>query len=422
MTKPAMGRLSLMMFLQYAVWGAWLPLAARYLSASTADGGLGFTGSQIGLILGLAGSIGAIASPFIAGQLADRYFNTERFLALLLAIGGVIKWVTSTQTAFPAWLWLSIAYGVVYMPTLALSNSMAFANLKDPDGQFPRVRVWGTIGWIAVSWIFPMIYLQTNLRFGWMPPFLTGPELPNVTHRLADSLRFSAIISWAYAAYCLFLPQTPPRKDAVESLAFAKAFRLLKEPSFAVLVAASLPISIIHQIYFLQTPPFFSHLGLLDSQIGPAMTIGQFSEIVVMALLGWFLTRFGFRAVITVGAFAYFIRYLIWSLPSLPVAVLVSSQALHGVCYACFFAGAYIYTDRVAPPDVRHSAQTVFGILILGGGPVLGGLLSGILQARYTLAGGGVDFASLWRVVAFMGLATAIGFVTFFRERVRRVA
>jgi nucleoside transporter len=422
MTKPAMGRLSLMMFLQYAVWGAWLPLAARYLSASTADGGLGFTGSQIGLILGLAGSIGAIASPFIAGQLADRYFNTERFLALLLAIGGVIKWVTSTQTAYPAWLWLSIAYGVVYMPTLALSNSMAFANLKDPDGQFPRVRVWGTIGWIAVSWIFPMIYLQTNLRFGWMPPFLTGPELPNVTHRLADSLRFSAIISWAYAAYCLFLPRTPPRKNAVESLAFAKAFRLLKEPSFAVLVAASLPISIIHQIYFLQTPPFFSHLGLLDSQIGPAMTIGQFSEIVVMALLGWFLTRFGFRAVITVGAFAYFIRYLIWSLPSLPVAVLVSSQALHGVCYACFFAGAYIYTDRVAPPDVRHSAQTVFGILILGGGPVLGGLLSGILQARYTLAGGGVDFASLWRVVAFMGLVTAIGFVTFFRERGRRVA
>jgi nucleoside transporter len=422
MTKPAMGRLSLMMFLQYAVWGAWLPVAARYLSASTADGGLGFTGSQIGLILGLAGSIGAIASPFIAGQLADRYFNTERFLALLLAIGGVIKWVTSTQTAYPAWLWLSIAYGVVYMPTLALSNSMAFANLKDPDGEFPRVRVWGTIGWIAVSWIFPMIYLQTNLRFGLMPPFLTGPELPNVTHRLADSLRFSAIISWAYAAYCLFLPQTPPRKDAVESLAFAKAFRLLKEPSFAVLVAASLPISIIHQIYFLQTPPFFSHLGLLDSQIGPAMTIGQFSEIVVMGLLGWFLTRFGFRAVITVGAFAYFIRYLIWSMPSLPVAVLVSSQALHGICYACFFAGAYIYTDRVAPPDVRHSAQTVFGILILGGGPVLGGLLSGILQARYTLAGGGVDFASLWRVVAFMGLVTAIGFVTLFRERVRRVA
>ena len=287
MSKNAVGRLSLMMFLQYAVWGAWLPLAARYLSAPSAEGGLGFTGAQIGMILGLAGSIGAMASPFIAGQLADRYFSTERFLAFLLAVGGVVKWITAAQTGYSAWLVLSICYSVVYMPTLALSNSMAFANLSDPDGQFPKVRVWGTIGWIAVSWVFPMLYLQSNLQFGWMPPFLTGPELPNVTARLADSLRFSAVISWGYAVFCLFLPHTPPKKDAIEPLAFAKAFGLLKTRSFAVLVAASLPISVIHQIYFLQTPPFFSHLGLLDSQIGPAMTIGQFSEIAVMALLGW---------------------------------------------------------------------------------------------------------------------------------------
>jgi hypothetical protein len=116
-----------MMFLQYAVWGAWLPVAARYLSASTAEGGLGFSGTQIGLILGLAGSIGAMASPFIAGQVADRWFSTERFLAVLLAVGGVIKWVTASQTSYTAWLWLSILYSVVYMPTLALSNSMAFA-------------------------------------------------------------------------------------------------------------------------------------------------------------------------------------------------------------------------------------------------------------------------------------------------------
>ena len=374
-----MRRLSLMMFLQYAVWGAWLPLAGRYLSASSKEGGLGFTGSQIGLILGLAGSIGAIASPFIAGQLADRYFRTERFLGCLLAVGGVVKWVTSSQTAFPAWLGLSIIYSVVYMPTLALSNSLAFAHLEDRDRQFPRVRVWGTIGWIAVSWIFPMLYLQSGLQLQAMPPFLVGPELASVTHRLADSLRFSALISWAYAIYCLFLPQTPPKRTGVEPLAFAKAFRLLREPSFAVLVAVSLPISVIHQIYFIQTPQFFSFLGLHDSQIGPAMTMGQFSEIAIMALLGLMLTRLGFRMVITLGALAYFVRYAIWSFPALPVEIQVASQALHGVCYACFFAAAYIYTDRVAPEDVRHSAQTVFGILILGGGPVLGGVLSGWL-------------------------------------------
>jgi nucleoside transporter len=418
MPKPAVGRLSLMMFLQYAVWGAWLPLAARYLTAPVTEGGLGFTGTQMGVILGLAGSIGAVASPFIAGQFADRHFSSERFLAFLLLVGGAVKWITASQTAFGPWLWLSIAYSVVYMPTLALSNSMAFANLTDRDRQFPRVRVWGTIGWIAASWIFPMIYLQQNLSFQWMPPFFVGAELPNVTARLADSLRFSAIISWGYALFCLTLPHTPPKRDGVEKLAFAKAFRLLRVPSFAVLVAASLPISVIHQIYFLQTPPFLSHLGLLDSQIGPAMTIGQFSEILIMAGLGFMLTRFGFRRVITLGALAYFVRYTIWSFPeAIPVEVLVASQALHGVCYACFFAAAYIYTDRVAPADVRHSAQTVFGILILGGGPVIGGLLSGWLQDTYAAGGGGVDYGALWRVVSLIGLAAAVFFYLAFRER-----
>lgn len=412
-----LGRLSLMMFLQYAVWGAWLPLAGRYLSAPVAEGGLGFTGGQIGLILGLAGSVGAIASPFIAGQLADRYFRTERFLATLLILGGVVKWVTASQTGYPAWLWLSIAYSVVYMPTLALSNSMAFAHLDDRDRQFPKVRVWGTIGWIAVSWIFPMLYLQSDLQLQWMPPFLAGPERDAVTSRLADSLRFSALISWGYGLFCLFLPATPPRRDAAEKLAFAKAFRLLRKPSFAVLVAASLPISIIHQIYFIQTPPFLSHLGLLDSQIGPAMTIGQFSEIGVMAALGWMLTRFGFRTVISIGAFAYFLRYFIWSIPAIPVEIQVASQALHGVCYACFFAGAFIYADRIAPVDIRHSVQTVFGIIILGGGPVLGGMLSGILAEHYALAGGGVDYAPLWRVVAIIGLVAAGFFYATFRQQ-----
>ncbi|MCH7910094.1 MAG: MFS transporter, partial [Candidatus Hydrogenedentes bacterium] len=184
-------RLGMMMFLQYAVWGFWLPILARYLQSSTEDGGLGFTPGQVGWILGLAGSIGAVTAPFIAGQLADRRFSTEKFLAVLLLLGGLIKWYTSTQTTFEAWLVLSILYSIVYQPTLALTNSLAFAHLGDADREFPRVRVWGTIGWIAASWIFPMVWLQTDLTLQALPPFLAGTELPDATGRLVDALKFS---------------------------------------------------------------------------------------------------------------------------------------------------------------------------------------------------------------------------------------
>lgn len=416
-------RLSLMMFLQYAVWGAWLPLAARYMSAPKAAGGLGFTPSEIGAILGLAGSIGAVLAPFVAGQLADRYFSTERFLPTLLVIGGAIQLFLASRTDFQSWLVLSIAYSVVYMPTLSLSNSLAFAHLTDKTKQFPRVRVWGTLGWIAASWTFPMIWLQTGLGFHWMPPFLTGPQVPDATARLADALRFSGMISFGYAAFCLLLPHTPPKRDAVAPLAFARAFQLFKQPSFAVLVAASLPISVIHQIYFIQGGPFLSHLGLSDSQIGPAMTIGQFSEIVFIATLGGMLARFGFRTVLTVGALAYAVRYVIWSSTGLPVELLVASQALHGVGYAGFFATAYIYVDKIAPHDVRHSAQTVFGILILGGGPVIGGWLSGELANRYPSAVAGVpDFSRIWITLSIVALLTAAFVVVAFRAQSQRVA
>ncbi len=423
MDNPKYPKLSIMMLLQYMVWGAWLPVAARFLSASSKEGGLGFSGAQIGMILGLAGSIGAVSAPFIAGQLADRYFSTERFMAFLLLIGGIVKWITASQSSYGAWLVLSILYSVIYTPTLALSNSLAFAHMKDANKEFPYVRVWGTIGWIVASWIFPMIWLQKDLKFQLMPPFLVGPEVDGVTHRLVDSLRFSGVISFGYAAFCLLLPHTPPKKNAVESLAFAKAFALLKRPSFAILVAASLPISAIHQIYFLQTGPFFSHLGIADSKIGPVLTVAQFAEIIVITSLGFMLKKLGFRWVVFVGGMAYFARYAIFGTVDLPVPLIVCSQALHGFCYSCFFAASFIYVDRIAEADVRHSAQTVFGIIILGGGPVLGGFLSGKLQELFTPEGGSVDYSKLWYTLSAIGLITSVAFAAFFRDETKdRVA
>ena len=409
------------MFLQYALWGAWLPVTARYLSAGVAEGGLGFSGSEIGMILGLAGSIGAVAAPFIAGQIADRYFSTERILAALVIIGGVVKWITAYQTDYSAWLVLSIIYSVVYMPTLALSNSITFAHMKDPDSDFPKIRVWGTIGWIAASWAFPMIWLQTDLNFQWMPPFIVGSEVANVTSRLADALIFSGVISVTYGLFCFMLPNTPPKKDAVEKLAFKKAFALFNQTSFTILVVASLTVSIIHQIYFLQTGPFLSSIGLKDSQIGPAMTVGQFAEIAAMAYLGFFLKRFGFRKVIFLGVLAYAARYAVFGTVTFPIWIMVVSQAFHGICYAFFFAGAYIYVDKIADEDVRHSAQTVFGMIILGGGPVIGGWLSGYLQETFTQAGL-FDYSPFWYTLSAVGFVTALFFGVMFREQVEEKA
>jgi len=405
-----------MMFLQYALWGAWLPVTARYLSATTSEGGLGFSGSEIGMILGLAGSIGAIAAPFIAGQIADRYFSTERILGLLVTAGGAVKWITAHQTEYGAWLVLSIIYSVLYMPTLALSNSITFSHIDDQENDFPKIRVWGTIGWIAASWVFPMVWLQQGLHFQWMPPFIVGTEVPDVTNRLADALKFSGIISVSYGAFCLLLPHTPPKRDATEKLAFKKAFELFKKSSFTVLVIASLAVSVIHQIYFLQTGPFLSHIGILDSQIGPAMTIGQFAEILTMAYLGFFLKRLGFHKVISIGVAAYCIRYAIFGTGSFPVWIMVMSQAFHGFCYAFFFAAAYIYVDKLADEDVRHSAQTVFGIIILGGGPVIGGWLSGYLQNIYTLDGV-FNYSDFWYSLSLIGLLTTIFFYFSFQTQ-----
>jgi len=428
-------RLGIMMVLQYTVWGIWLPVLATYLQSPTANGGLGFTSGQVGWIVGLAGSIGAVTAPFIAGQFADRYFSTEKFLAVLLILGGSVKIILAQQDTFTAFLLLSILYSVLFMPTLSLTNSMAFAHLNNPESEWPRVRVMGTFGWIAAGWIFPMVWLQSDLQFQILPPFFVGVEVVDATARLGDTLVVSGILSFLYAVFCILLPKTPPKKEATEKLAFKKAFGLFSKRSFAILVLASLPISVIHQVYFMQTGPFFENqLGMLVTYIAPAMTVGQFAEIGVMAFLGVFLVRLGFRWTITLGGLAYFARYAIWGLISLqdpagpsidaagqmlwttPLMIAVFSQILHGVCYACFFASAYMYVDRIADVDIRNSAQTVFGIIILGVGPVFAGPFLALLANVFGEAGVVTNFAGMWFTLAVIALLTTLFFCVAFRD------
>lgn len=379
MTRGATGRrLSTMMFLQYAVWGVWLLFLPNYLGAAPDKGGLGFSGGQIGWILGLAGSIGAVAAPFIAGQVADRYMNAERALAILLLTGGIVKIVTAYVHGYWLFLALSVAYSVLYMPTLALTNSAAMANLDDPERKFPLVRSLGTLGWIVSSSLFPYIWLSAVSADGTL-------DAAENTRRVADSLIVSGVIAIFYAGFCLWcLPKTPPKKSVEHPLAFAGAFALLRHRGFLVVTLAGLPISMIHMAYFFRITPFLTDAVEVPLKwTGLILSLGQWSELVFLALLALFIKRVGYKWVLAIGGLGYVVRFAIFASTD-SIALVALAQTLHGVCYGCFFAGAYLYVDRVAPADIRHSAQTVFAIIMLGLGPILAGFYNQFFD-RYTL-------------------------------------
>lgn len=354
------GLLAGMMFLQYAVWGLWLLPLPKYLSTAPAAGGLGFTLGQTGWILGLAGAFGAITAPF-AGQVADRYLNAEKTLGLLLLIGGFVNFALAYTTNYTAFLFLSIAYSILYMPTLPLTNSISFQNLADSAREFPPIRMFGTIGWAVAAGVFPWMWLNT------MDPV-------EDTRRIADALRASGFLSIIYALYCFFLlPKTPPKPSA-EPLAFAKALRLFGHPGFLVISLLALPIAMIHMGFFFRFFQFLTDDVQIPSKYAGLVTsIGQYSEMVFLLILGGLLKRLGFKTVLAIGIIGYAVRFAVFSMIQ-PWWLISAAQTLHGLCYAFFYVTAYIYVEKVAPPDIRHSAQTVFGFVILGLGPILAGL------------------------------------------------
>jgi nucleoside transporter len=389
--------LAIMMFLQYAVWGLWLLPLPKYLGAAPAAGGLGFTTGQVGWILGLAGAIGAITAPFIAGQLADRYLNAERTLGLLLLVGGFVNFALAYTHAYMPFLLLSIVYSILYMPTLSLTNSVSFSNLTDPAKQFPPIRMFGTIGWAVAAGVFPFMWLNVE-----------GPnaDVEN-TRRIADALRASGALSIIYALFCLFLlPKTPP-KPSNEPLAFAKAFRLFHKPGFLVVSLLALPIAVIHMAFFFRFFPYLTDAVEIPSKwAGFVTSIGQYSEIFFLAILGLLLKRLGFRAVLAIGAIGFAVRFAVFAMIQ-PWWLMAAAQTLHGLCYAFFYAAAFIYVEKVAPADVRHSAQTVFGLIILGVGPVLAGIYN-----QYAPT----DYRTFWFLEAAIAVASAVVLMLAFRE------
>lgn len=394
-------KLSVMMFLQYAIWGAWLPLFFSYLT-----GHLGIKPQDAGWLFSI-GAIGALLAPFIAGQIADRWFNTEKFLALSHFLGALLVWRLASVKTWPELAIYGLLYSLVYAPTLALTNSLAFHHLRDRDREFGKVRVWGTVGWIVAGiavaqWLFHHYSSETRMA------------------GMADSLRLSAILGVVMGFYCLLLPKTPPRPGK-EPFAASEALKEIgRRKELVVLFLVAFPIACIHQFYFVLTAPFINSLKIDASWInnifgvggGGLMTIGQISELVVLALIPIFAKRFPRKTFLVVGLVAYALRFLVFAYLPTPAWV-IPALALHGVCFGCFFFMCFMIVDELTTKDVRASAQGLFNLVIVGLGTIVGNLFAGYVAKIATRADTTLDFKLLFSVplvVAFFCLAALMAF------------
>ncbi len=407
-------KLSLMMFLQYAIWGAWLPMLWPYLS-----GHLGFQPEQIGNMFAI-GAVGAIIAPFVAGQIADRWFSTEKFLGICHLLGAVIVWQMPSLTSYESFFWVSFFYSLVYSPTLPLTNSLSFHHLPDRDRDFGKVRVWGTVGWIFAGIAMGqfLLYFHTDLS---APP---GKQAAEQFAGMANMFRLSAILGAIMGLFCFFLPHTPPVQGK-EKNAFWAALKEVRYRPLLVLFLLAVPVSCIHQFYFVHTSTF---LGKFQNETATAinkifgvgggglMTVGQMSEILVLALIPIFAKSFSRKTFLMLGLIAYAARMALFayvdSFPVDPVFTLIVGIAMHGFCFGCFIFVSFMIVDEETTTDVRASAQSLYNLIIIGIGIIVGSMIAGKVAAWAQTSEGVMDYTKLfsipmWAALVCLGLLLA---------------
>ncbi|HPG38239.1 MAG TPA: MFS transporter [bacterium] len=397
-------QLVVMMFLQYAVWGAWYPVLSDYMLNT-----LGFNGIQVGVIYSLL-PLATIISPFIGGQIADRYFATQKVIGFLQLLGGVFLIGLSLVSDYKLMILMMFLYTLMYAPTMALTNSITFHHLTDSEREFGWIRVGGTIGWIVIG----------LLLAGWR--VLAGKGV--VPGMAGDALMLAGIASIILGFYAFTLPNTPPNKEAKNPLAFVEAFKMLKNPNFAVFIVICFVVSTELMFYYQLTGPFLTSpkIGVSSTGLSGVMTIAQAAEIFVLALLlPYFLPKYGMRKTLTLGILAWPIRYIIFSIGS-PAWLVIASLTLHGFCFVFFFAAAQIYVDTVAPKDIRASAQSMISFVTYGLGLYTGSIFAGWIQNLFSeFDANGAIISTNWTHVFLIPTALtvicAIVFVTTFREK-----
>lgn len=409
-------RLSLMMFLQFFIWGGFFVTMGSYLlELFQGEEGLN---SIIGSAYATHNWAGLLAPVFV-GLLADRYFNAERLNAFIHIVGAGLLWYASTITDPGTFIWVMLGYFMLYMPSLALVNAISFANIGDADKEFPRIRVWGTVGWIVAGFVVA----QTVL--GWVSiPLISS--ITGVTNAQATNipLLMSAAVSLFYGFYSLTLPATPPsgkgKAFSVKEALGLDAVKLLTNRNFAVFSISSFAISIPLAFYYARTNDFISAMHFGD-QSASFMTIGQMSEVLFMLAIPFFLARLGVKWMLLVGMLAWTTRYLLFGFFPMSVPLVLLGIALHGVCYDFFFVTGQLYVNKKAPEHLRASAQGFFNLLTYGAGMLIGNYVLGWWGDKIALDGstqmgwmaGAFDF---WVMPGVLALGVAGLFFILFRD------
>lgn len=424
-TPPAVRmKLFIMMVLQFFIWGAWLPLIFSYLPS------LGFTPSQQSWILN-AFPIAAIVGMFFSNQFADRNFAAEKFLAFSHLVGGLAILGCGFTSSFWPFFALMLVHCLLYVPTISITNSIAFANIRDPQSEFGPVRMGGTIGWIMAAWPFTFIFVDWSKVsaanpqgfVNWIGTVL-GSGLTGTALQEATKWTFivAGIASLLLAAFSLTLPHTPPKKaeGETESLAWLEAVKLLAHPFVLVLWLVTFADAFVHNCYFNWTATFLGAskesggVGIPGNLIMPVMSVGQIAEILTMLVLGVTLKKLGWRVTMIVGILGHAARFAVYAFfPDYPILI-VFVQILHGICYAFFFATVYIFVDAYFPKDVRSSAQGLFNVMILGaGGLVANSICPWLIQEVFT-ENNVTNFRGLFLLPCFIATAAAVALALFF--------
>jgi nucleoside transporter len=419
-------RLTFMMVLEFVIWGAWLPLIYGYLPS------LGFTPTQQSWILN-AFPVSAIVGIFFSNQFADRRFAAERFLSLSHLIGGLAILGLAFTRSFWPFLLLMWIHCLLYVPTLSIVNSVAFAHIRDPQREFGPIRMGGTIGWILAAWPFTFILVDWDKvhaahpegLVSWLGAVLasglTGPSLQSATRW---TYVVAGVVSFVLAAYSLTLPHTPPKKagSQTEKLAWLEAMRLLRHPFVLVLWLVALLDAFVLYAYFNWTGVFLGSpsVGIPGNWIMPVMSVGQVAEMLTMLILGVTLKSLGWRTTMVVGILGHAIRFAVFAFMPQVTWVIVAVNLLHGVCYAFFFATVYIFVDEFFPKDVRASAQGLFNVMILGMGALIANSVCPYLLQKVFTHEGVVDFRGLFLVPLAVAVIAALALAVFFRPPQRR--